>query len=95
MSDKIDFSVFLSTERPCFDHILSDVKHCEELRYHPVWFSDHLLGMYGGPESNRFENWTTLSALAAATSCIRLGQLVLCNPFRHPPLLAKMAATLC
>jgi len=27
-------------------------------------------------------------------SRIRLGQLVLCNPFRHPPLLAKMAATL-
>lgn len=32
--------------------------------------------------------------LAAATSKIRLGTLVLCNSYRHPPLLAKMSATL-
>lgn len=50
--------------------------------------------MYRQPDSERFECWTTLSAIAGATSRIRLGQLVLCNAFRHPPLLAKMAATL-
>ena len=94
MSGKIDFGVFLSTEQPSFSHILSDVKHCEDLGYHSAWFSDHLLGMYGGPASSRFENWTLLSALAGATNRVRLGQLVLCNPFRHPSLLAKMAATL-
>jgi len=94
LSDKIDFGVFLSTEQPSFSHILSDVKHCEDLGYHSAWFSDHVLGMYGGPSSNRFENWTLLSALAGTTNRIRLGQLVLCNPFRHPPLLAKMTATL-
>lgn len=39
------------------------------------------------------ESWTLLTALATATSRIRLGQLVGCNPFRHPAVLAKMAAT--
>ncbi len=40
------------------------------------------------------EGWITMTALAAKTSRIRLGQLVGANPFRHPAVLAKMAATL-
>ena len=40
------------------------------------------------------EGWTVATALAARTSTIRFGHLVLCDPFRHPVLLAKMAATL-
>ena len=40
------------------------------------------------------ECWTTLAALSAVTSKIRLGTMVLCNSFRNPALLAKMAATL-
>ena len=35
-----------------------------------------------------------MSVLAGATSTIRLGTLVLCNAYRPPALLAKMAATL-
>jgi F420-dependent oxidoreductase-like protein len=41
-----------------------------------------------------FECWTTLSALSTITSKIRLGTMVLCNSFRNPAVLAKMAATL-
>ena len=40
------------------------------------------------------ESWTTLSALSSITTEIRLGTMVLCNSFRNPALLAKMAATL-
>lgn len=40
------------------------------------------------------ECWTTLSALARDTSNLRLGTSVLCNSYRHPSVLAKMAATL-
>ncbi len=39
------------------------------------------------------ECWNTLAALAAETKIIRLGTSVTCIPFRHPTLLAKMAAT--
>jgi len=71
----------------------------ERSGFHSVWVSDHLFldwGKYGGREDARgsFECWTTLSALAAVTERVRLGSLTLCNDFRNPALLAKMAATL-
>ena len=64
-----------------------------------VWVSDHLFldwGKYGGPPARQgsLECWTTLSAIAASTSTVRVGSLTLCNDFRHPALLAKMAASL-
>ncbi len=40
------------------------------------------------------EGWTALAALARDTARIRLGTSVLCNSYRHPSVLAKMAATL-
>jgi alkanesulfonate monooxygenase SsuD/methylene tetrahydromethanopterin reductase-like flavin-dependent oxidoreductase (luciferase family) len=40
------------------------------------------------------EGWTALTALARDTKRIRLGTSVLCNSYRHPSVLAKMAATL-
>lgn len=40
------------------------------------------------------ESWTTLSALAATTTRIGLGTLVLGNAYRHPAVVANMAATL-
>jgi alkanesulfonate monooxygenase SsuD/methylene tetrahydromethanopterin reductase-like flavin-dependent oxidoreductase (luciferase family) len=64
-----------------------------------VWVSDHLFldwGKYGGPGESQgsLECWTTLAALTASTSTIRLGSLTVCNDLRSPALLAKMAATL-
>jgi F420-dependent oxidoreductase-like protein len=91
---KISFGAFISSERQKYQMILDDSLHLESLGYHSVWISDHVYGMYTNPADPRYECWTTMSALAANTDTIRLGQLVLCNPFRHPPLLAKMAATL-
>jgi len=41
-----------------------------------------------------WEAWTLLSALAAATSTLRLGPLVACAGFHPPALLAKMASTI-
>ena len=90
----IEFGVHFSPESISYEDLLGDVLHCEALGYHSVWLSDHLVGMHGDPGNPRLECWTTVAALAADTSTIRLGQLVLCNPFRQPSLLAKMGATL-
>jgi F420-dependent oxidoreductase-like protein len=90
----VDFGVFLGLERPNYRSILDDTLHSEELGYHSVWMSDHVIGMYEAPGDSRFECWTTSTALLANTRGIKIGQLVLCNPFRHPSLLAKMSATL-
>jgi probable F420-dependent oxidoreductase len=71
----------------------------ERSGFDSVWVSDHLFldwGKYGGPSDRQgsLECWTTLSALAAATTRVRLGSLALCNDLRSPSLLAKMAASL-
>ena len=91
---KTEFGVFLSAEKPSFQGLLDEVLLCETLGYHSIWISDHLIGMYANPGDPRLECWTTMSALATRTSSIKLGQLVMCNLFRHPSLVAKSAATL-
>jgi probable F420-dependent oxidoreductase len=70
----------------------------EAAGFHSVWVSDHLFldwGKYGGPATfqGALECWTTLSAIAAVTTRVRVGSLALCNDFRNPGLVAKMAAT--
>jgi alkanesulfonate monooxygenase SsuD/methylene tetrahydromethanopterin reductase-like flavin-dependent oxidoreductase (luciferase family) len=63
----------------------------EELGFHSVFANDHIIRGEGG---YILEGWTVISALSTITKTIRLGNLVLCNAFRHPPLVAKMVATL-
>ncbi|SEN96712.1 LLM class F420-dependent oxidoreductase [Actinacidiphila rubida] len=59
------------------------------------WTSDHFYPTHspepGGP---RLEGWITLAALAQATRRLRLGTLVSSVHYRHPAVLANMAATL-
>jgi FMNH2-dependent dimethyl sulfone monooxygenase len=73
-------------------NLLTIAKKAEQLEYDSVWVSDHFISPSGRPYG--LEAWTVLSALATSTHKIRLGTYVLCNQFRHPSLLAKMAATL-
>ncbi|MFD0637056.1 LLM class flavin-dependent oxidoreductase [Catenulispora yoronensis] len=58
-----------------------------------AWLWDHLLPLAGDRGGDVLEGWTTLSALAAQTSRLRLGLLVTSNRLRHPALLGKMAST--
>jgi probable F420-dependent oxidoreductase len=71
---------------------LTIAKEAEQLGYDSVWVSDHFISPNGRPYG--LEAWTVLSALASSTRKIRLGTYVLCDQFRHPSLLAKMASTL-
>jgi probable F420-dependent oxidoreductase len=75
-----------------WDTFLTIAKEAEQLGYDSVWVSDHFISPSGRPYG--LEAWTVLSALASSTHEIRLGTYVLCNQFRHPSLLAKMASTL-
>ena len=60
--------------------------------YDSIWVYDHF---HNGPKPAHeavFECWTTMAALAEATSTIRLGQMVGCALYRPPSLLAKITA---
>ena len=67
-------------------------QEAETLGYHSIWLYDHLHTI--PPTQNfTFECWTSTAALARDTKHIRIGQIVTCNSYRNPALLAKMAST--
>lgn len=80
-----------------WDTMHAVVQACEETGYDSVWVADHFMFPdRDNPELEKpvFECFVTLGAIAAATSHIRLGQLVVGVPYRNPALLAKMCTTL-
>ncbi len=58
------------------------------------WTFDHFYPIVGDPAGSCLEGWITLAALAQATRRVRLGTLVTGIHYRHPAVLANMAATL-
>jgi len=76
-----------------FEVILERALAAEAAGFDSLWFMDHLAAP-GALERDTLEGWTLAAAVAARTTRIRVGHLVTCDPFRHPALLAKMAATL-
>jgi probable F420-dependent oxidoreductase len=66
----------------------------EEGGLHSVWGADHLIFREDGSTTGIHECWTVLTAIAALTSRVEIGPLVLALPFRNPALTAKMAAEL-
>ncbi|QBD82647.1 LLM class F420-dependent oxidoreductase [Ktedonosporobacter rubrisoli] len=68
-------------------------QEAERLGFHSLWLFDHFHTVPVPAQEITFECWTTTAALARDTTRIRLGQLVSCNSYRNPALLAKMAST--
>ncbi len=69
----------------------------EAAGFDAIWVYDHLLHRFPDrPQVGFREAWTTLTALAEATSrpTLKVGAAVLCTAFRNPAVLAKMAVTL-
>lgn len=58
------------------------------------WTFDHFYPIFSDSTGPCLEGWTTLTALAQATRRLRLGTLVTGVHYRHPAVLANMAATL-
>lgn len=90
---KPEFGVMLRQQKVDFEEIKTTAQLCDSTGYDSVWFYDHVLGQ-GIIGIDIYEPWTLMSALSTVTKNVKLGTMVLCNLFRHPPLLAKMASTL-
>jgi F420-dependent oxidoreductase-like protein len=69
-------------------------RQAERLGFDSIWLFDHFTTVPRPTDEITFESFTVLSALAALTERVRLGQIVICNGFRNPALTAKMAGTL-
>ena len=66
----------------------------EDLDFDSIWVYDHFHNVPVPAHETVLECWTMMSALSQRTTRVRLGQLVGCNSYRHPSLLAKITSTL-
>jgi F420-dependent oxidoreductase-like protein len=66
----------------------------ERLGFESIWLFDHFHTVPRPTDEITFESFTSLSALAALTSRVRLGHIVICTAFRNPALTAKMISTM-
>ena len=89
----LDIGVYVPQMGFTFDDVLHRALRCEALGIRSLWLYDHLYGP-GVPEIPSMEAWTLATAILARTERLRVGHMVLCNSFRHPVVLAKMATTL-
>ena len=88
MTDQpVKFNVRVNQYRYSYDDLLRVWLEADRLGYYSASLFDLL-------NTDALECWTTLTALLAQTHSIRAVPMVLANPYRHPALLAKTAATL-
>ncbi len=69
--------------------------HAEAAGFDGVWCSDHFMPLNPTEADNPvLECWSVLAGTAAAVPRVRLGAIVTGNTYRHPAVLANMAATI-
>ena len=61
--------------------------------YDSVWLYDHFHTVPEPTMNTVFECWTATAGLSRDTESIKIGQMVTCNGYRNPALLAKVAST--
>ena len=88
------FSIWPSAAQS-WDDIRDTAAHCEQTGWDAVYFADHFMPNGPGPDAldgDTLECWSVVAALAASVPRIRLAPLVTSVTFRHPAVLAKIAA---
>lgn len=89
----VQFGVQLWQEEHDFPGLQQAWQDVEAMGYDSCWLYDHFYPMSAATSRSILEPWTLLPSLAAVTGRMRLGVLVTCVSYRHPAVLAKIAAT--
>ena len=75
-----------------YDAMSACAREAENAGFDALFLYDHFHTIPAPQLETVFECWTSMAALARDTKTIRLGQMVTCNSYRPPSLLAKMAS---
>jgi F420-dependent oxidoreductase-like protein len=84
----------LAQQRMSWDELAGRAVWADRAGFDGIWGFDHFQPMYGSGPGECFEGNTTLAALAALTTNVRLGLLVTGVTYRHPSVLAAEAITI-
>jgi F420-dependent oxidoreductase-like protein len=88
------FGIFPGAAQVAYAETRAAWRWADDLGYDTAWIPDHFYAGFGDPEGPCLEAWSVLAAMAEATRRIRIGPMVLGNTYRHPAVVANMAATL-
>jgi F420-dependent oxidoreductase-like protein len=79
-----------------FPTVVAQAREAEQAGFDTAFVMDHFYQLpgIGSPDNPMLESYSTLSALATATSSIQLSAMVTGNTYRNPPMLAKTVTTL-
>jgi len=92
----VRFGFKTSPQHTTFADMLAVWQAADEMEiFESAWTFDHFYPIFTERiDGDCMEGWITLTALAQATRRLRVGVLVTGLPYRHPAVLANMAATL-
>lgn len=89
------FAFKTSPQSTTWDDMLAVWRAADDIEvFESGWTFDHFEPIFSDRSGPCLEGWLTLTALAQATTRLRVGVLVTGVPYRHPAVLANMAATL-
>jgi F420-dependent oxidoreductase-like protein len=86
------FGLFTSMGNQTWAGVQELWRHLEATKWDIACVTDHFMPNTKEREGAMLESWSTLAALAALVPRMRVGTIVLGNTYRHPAVVAKMAA---